>query len=231
MKQLATCWMIALCVTTVVAQKETQTRTLEEFHAIELSGPFEVRLVPSHEHAIKITTKGTVSPDEVKTQVHNKKLCISYRQKKRDFCNSQRIVLEVHCHNLKEIITRGVYRLFSYDTLRSDKLVLKVEGVGNVDLLLNVEKLEAHVCGVGNTELKGIANEQSVRQSGVGNYKASELVCSKVQMHVEGVGNAEIHATKQLEIEAIGIGNVRYRGNPEIIRTNASFLNKIRHVN
>lgn len=215
----------------VPADSDKEIRPLQDFEAIELKGPFEVELVIGQEHAIHIETRGTATPADVITEVRRGRLCVDYKRNDYDYRESHRVLLTIICPHLQEIDAKGAYNIRSRDTLRSEKFVVATSGAGNMSLTVDVQTLEVQVRGVGNTEISGRAAKQIVRQSGIGNYRAFHLISDTADVRQSGIGNMEINVSSQLKVTSSGIGNIRYKGTPELLRAHSSLLQKVQPVN
>jgi hypothetical protein len=114
--------------------------------------------------------------------------------------------------------------------LHSATLMLKISGSGNIHFAdLQGQKIESKISGHGDFELSGRVDEQEVHLSGAGNYKASGLASRRTQVHISGVGNADVQAEEELDAHVSGAGNVRYSGQPRVnFRT--SGIGKIKQV-
>lgn len=210
---------------------DEEARRLDAFNAVELKGPFEVELIQGEEHLVHIEARGTSVLSDVITEVRNGRLYVEHRRNDYDYRESRRVLLTITCRELHELTAKGAYVIRNKDTIRSEKLIVETNGAGNMYLKVDVQTLDMRVRGVGNTDISGKAAKQIVRQSGIGNYRAFQLESDTADVSMDGIGNIEINVRKQMEVNSSGIGNVRYKGNPEILRAHASLLQKIRPAN
>ena len=74
-----------------------------------------------------------------------------------------------------------------------------------------------HVSGVGNVKISdGNASDLKITLSGVGNIDAQEYQVQNITIKNSGVGNAKVWATNSLNGTLSGVGNIYYKGNPEV---------------
>ncbi len=215
----------------VSTDADEEMRRLDTFNAVTIKGPFEVELIQGEEHAVRIESRSTSVLSDVITEVRNGRLYVEHRRNDYDYRKSRRVFLTITCRKLHELTAKGAYLIRNKDTIRSEKLIVETNGAGSIYLKVNVQTLDMCVRGAGNTEVSGKAAQQIVRQSGIGNYRAFQLKSDTADVSMDGIGNIEINVRKQMEVNSSGIGKVRYKGNPEILRAHASLLQKIRPAN
>jgi hypothetical protein len=81
---------------------------------------------------------------------------------------------------------------------------------------LDVESFKAELNGSGDVMVSGRANSEKLTMSGASRYRAANLAADKVDLKVEGAGDAEVFAREKLHVKISGAGNVRYRGEPKV---------------
>lgn len=114
-------------------------------------------------------------------------------------------------------ITCDNFRLTTANRLSSPMpLELKIQGVGNADVALEVPVLKALFQVEGNIALKGICEEAQLRSHSVGNLMAKDFVTQKMKLKNMSEGFLEVHAEKTIEIFHGGEGNVHYYGNARL---------------
>ena len=95
-------------------------------------------------------------------------------------------------------------------------LELKVQGVGNANIALEVPVLKALFQVEGNISLQGKCEEAQLRTHSVGNLMAKDFVTQKLKLKNMSEGFLEVHAEKSIEIFHGGEGNVHYYGNARL---------------
>ena len=100
-------------------------------------------------------------------------------------------------------------------------------GVGNIELELDADKVTAKLNFVGNMVLKGFADQFDLTNEGVGNIDASQLSVQKATVNSSGIGAVSVHCEGELSLKVSGIGTVSYTGNPTIVYENISGIGKV----
>ena len=88
--------------------------------------------------------------------------------------------------------------------------------------------LDVTISGAGDVKLSGSSQTQKVRLSGAGDYNAQHLKTKYTDARVSGAGSAVVFASEEIEAYASGAGSVKYYGDPEKQKTNASGAGSVR---
>ncbi len=97
-----------------------------------------------------------------------------------------------------------------------DKMSFKVSGSGNINVQVNTPELETETNGSGDIKLTGSADKWEAEISGSGNIYCFGLNTQKAAVSINGSGNAEVMASKQLTLKINGSGHIKYKGNPNV---------------
>jgi hypothetical protein len=120
------------------------------------------------------------------------------------------------CVNLEQISISGKCTLTS-DSLSTDKLRIKVAGLGNLTFAnLDCNTLEYDISGRGELKAKGRAGHQEIRISGSGEVQAPDLISQSARVAISGQGNITLSAAESLSVTISGIGYVNYHGSPNV---------------
>lgn len=126
--------------------------------------------------------------------------------------------IKVYLRQLARLqITCDNFRLTTANLLSSPMpLELKVQGVGNADIAMDVPVVKALFQVEGNITLKGNCEEAQLRTHSKGNLLAKDFVTQKLKLKNMSEGSLEVHAEKSIEIFHGGEGNVHYYGNARL---------------
>ena len=90
--------------------------------------------------------------------------------------------------------------------------VVDHRGTGNIRMQLNVFNLQYDFSGTGDSLLSGQVRQQAVfNAKGTGEINALNLSSRTASVFATGVGDVQITAIEDLQIESTGISNVKYR--------------------
>jgi hypothetical protein len=126
------------------------------------------------------------------------------------------LVVNVVVPSLSELTLGGAGTITGTNTLQTDHVDLTLDGVGSIDLSVDVTSLNTNFTGPGNITLSGSSVNHECEMSTVGRLKAFDLTTSKTLIDLRGIGKAEVHATDSLNVDITGLGKVYYQGYPVI---------------
>ena len=192
---------------------QSQTRPVSSFNQIAIEGVFNVILSENEQESVKVETDENIQPLII-TSVENNTLSVKMRDS-TSIGKVKKINIYISVNHLSKLSTTGVGKLACQNKLMVDKLDLDFSGVGLTELKLDGNQLNVKSEIVGALVLEGSVKEVKINHSGLGIIQAFELKSEKLSLDADGIGAAEVYATKELNVNAKGVGGVKYRGNPE----------------
>ncbi len=102
---------------------------------------------------------------------------------------------------------------------------LSADVVGSGDLEVTGLQLEAcsvKLAGSGDVELEGRADKFTVLSVGSGDVDASGLTAVQVKVKSNSSGDVFVHAVESLDAAVVGSGDLRYSGNPTLLKVSAT---------
>ena len=122
--------------------------------------------------------------------------------------------------SLKSLDLGMVGDLTNEGSLNFDNLNFSNASVGSVDLKLAANKLDIKNTSVGKLQLSGKADNAVIKNTGVGSLKAAELLVQTMDIENDGVGSAEVNASKELKVRDSFLGKVKNVGTAPMKKTN-----------
>lgn len=142
------------------------------------------------------------------------------------------LIINGSSKDLKKVEVNGCINFIAEEPLRLTKTSFYVSGVADVTLAdVSCDDFKVDLSGVGNVYLTGTVQKGRYNVSGVGHVYAFDCPVENLRCDVSGVGGMEVNAVKSLEANASGVGNIKYKGNPDDLRKSASGIGKIKEAN
>lgn len=207
--------------------QNTETRNLSQFSKLRLEGAANISLTQGNSNSITIETK-KIATDAITTEVKNGTLVIS--MKKGKYKNTK-IQIDLTFTNLEGLELLGAGNITGKNVIKCNEFKLVSKGAGNVNLKLDTQKLDLTSQGAGNITLKGNATNQKIDSKGAGNINAYDLKGTDVKATLAGVGNIHVYASKSIEGSLRGVGNIRYKGNPNNVQVSENGLGNVKKAN
>jgi len=206
------------CFTSAGSQDE-EVRILDQFDRIQIGQKFDVVLVQDTISEPKIIIKAGKNVIEgIEAEVENNML----RVRNRNTCNfvrsfKDRIALEIHFSDLKELIVSGDVFVENRDTLALTELAIVQSALNDMILNLNVSE-RIHVSSINSSAvlLHGRAKKLEGSIEEVSNLDARNLKCEEVLLDVHTPWDCYIDGRKIIFVKIFNSGNIYYREEPLI---------------
>ena len=201
-------------------QQQTEDRHLSGFNAVDVGGPFDVKITQGTTESVKVEAPADVM-QHITTEVVNGTLKIYNKHHVDlnfgDLFHHKKILVYVTIKDVNSISVSGSGDVTFRDGIHTEKMNLRVSGSGDVDGVLEVKSLETRISGSGDVKLSGNAETTAVRVSGSGDYSAHGLITSNTDVHVSGSGDASVYASNKVDASVSGSGDVHYSGSPKSV--------------
>lgn len=238
-KLMFTAGFIFLCLAVsaqdkVVNEPHAEERKVENFDGIVTSGAIELRVTQGPRKVV-VTAGREEDIAEIVTEVRGGKLHIKPRNGKNWWSNQwnsmgRKIRVYVAAEKLNYISQSGSGNVYLEGTLSSESLELRLSGSGNLSGDIKTGDLELRQSGSSNIRLTGTADKASFTSSGSGNVISPGLVTQDCDVRISGSGNADITVNKTLKASISGSGNIRYRGDGNVVSSSTSGSGRIRKI-
>ncbi len=206
-------------------EKISREYHLSPFTKIQLTGPFEVAIVPDSVCRMIVTAPENAF-DIIDISSSGGLLDVEIEDK---FFKKPKVIhLEIHIRKLQRLVIEGAIDLETTQTLHTDNLKISFEGAGHMDMEVEASKIISIIEGVGEFNLRGKTEYHKVEFSGVGSYDASELLSKYTLVESYGIGSVKVYASYEIRGEVTGVGSVDYYGNPDISDIEATGVGSVR---
>jgi len=191
-----------------------EVRNIEPFHAVDISGNFELTLKNDSTRTITISSPNDFL-SKVITKVDNGVLHIYSEQ----FFINRTIKITIPSDSLKSITAKGACKIHTDYQLTNSEFSLELLGASEADLDVNISglfRLEAQ--GASKIDLRGTCETLNINGLGASEIKASELIAKNADIHLTGASHANVFASESLNAEAFGASNIDCQGHPKQVK-------------
>ncbi|WP_462318938.1 head GIN domain-containing protein [Marinilabilia sp.] len=210
------------------SEASSESRSVEDFSAIELEGKYIVRLENSDTCSLDIAAE-----DELKSliisEVRNGVLRVRTLEEE-SWGRFDTPELTIKAPDIKSIEVRVSAKIYSEKPLKFDKLRIESAGALKMDIELEGDVLEADLAGASDLDLRGIVKTVRLNLPGAGKISAYELKTENFDLDLSGAGKARVYASQQLNVDLSGACSVSYKGNPEEVFTNISGIGRVKEA-
>jgi Putative auto-transporter adhesin, head GIN domain len=205
---------------------EGKNMPVEAFNSIKANGVFNLFLTKGTTESVVV--KGNF-PEDLKVVAKGNSLIIMDTVSDRNHMDSLKTNIYVTYKQLDHLEIEMVGKTQVLDTIRADKFNFESYGVGESSLLLNADSAEIFVSGVGAVNIAGRARNASLNDDGVGALKAKNFIADSLSVVLNGVGAADVYATRALYMHVDGVGGVTYYGPAKVVVQESTGIGKIEH--
>jgi phage shock protein PspC (stress-responsive transcriptional regulator) len=202
---------------------------LEGFDQIEVHGFYDVYIEQGDDYSVKIASSSRYS-DDVVVKKYGELLEINTTTTDWKWLNDDKLKVFITLPDLKKFKSTGFCSV-TIESLETDELSLIFSGATDGEVYLDVEDLNLTVDGGSKLEITGSVEYGNANVSGASSLNASNLNAESFELRATGASNAEVRVKDKLIVDAAGVSNVRYYGNPEVKINNEGGLSSIKRAN
>ena len=195
---------------------KSQTREVNEFHAIEIEYPAQITITQGKAASVKVEAEDNVLPGLI-TQVKNGTLSIFYKSDDGKHVNPTKAVkITIVVKSLDEVQFSSAGEL-TINGLKTDELDFSLNGAGKVVLDdITAKTINLDLSGAGSLEASGAVDALDVNISGFGSYEGADLHSQTAKINISGAGSATTWVDDELDASVSGAGSINYYGSPSV---------------
>jgi putative autotransporter adhesin-like protein len=194
---------------TSVAQG-TIDKEVGDFEEIKVFDLIEVDLIKSDENRVLIKGKYT---DDIRVVNSNGTLKLRMQLDKR--FRGEDTFIEVHYKSIEVIDGNEGAKIVCNETIKQDKLEIKVQEGALVKAGLDVVDLNVRAVSGGTIKASGLAKNQWIVLNTGGVFEGRELKTSNTEVRITAAGRAEVYASDNAKVNVKAGGDVYVYGNPK----------------
>lgn len=193
-----------------------QTRPVESFTRIDVSGGFEVMITGGAADEVKVEApEGYQS--YIHTDFHAGKLQVYVEDRVSSNFSPKRLILTMK--SLEGIEASGGCRVTGNGTFQADHMSIDVSGGTHVTLAMETGVLDCGASGGSQLDLSGSADAASENFSGASELHAFTLETTSTTIDASGGSTLDVRAKGSLHVDASGGSVIAYKGRPAIVQT------------
>lgn len=191
---------------------------LPEFNKISLDGRAHVELIIADRNSL-YTDGYLVDQPEVKNGI----LYINTGTKNGE-------VIKIYTKSINSIKLDGQAKLGCTDSIKSNDLVIDMDGASKAELVVAAKNLRIDVDGAANLYISGTAELLSAETDGAAKISGDKLVTTQANIKADGASSITIFVTTNLIAKADGASSVKFLGNPTNKTLSMDGLSKIKDI-
>lgn len=196
-------------------QVTTASREIKKFSKIKVKGAFEVIIIKSNKHNIKIEADENLITN-ISTEVKDGELIIKNDQA---ICGAKELKLTISTTDLNSIDCSGASIVQVNDIFTSEKFEIKSSGASEILASIDTKLLISKYSGASSIILKGKADTHAIESTGASSLKATELTVNQCAIDSRGASDLKINVNKELSVTSSGASDIKYMGDPKISKS------------
>lgn len=204
---------------------------IKSFKAIRADGVFNIFLSQGSKEGVvvkgdypqglKISNSGDtlVITDTINVHLHNS-----------NFHFDVKTDIYITLNDINSLDIESVGATKCTDTLKLKNLNFNSEGVGTTTLWLNADTVKGSEDGVGALELAGKATYADISDNGIGKLESGKFLVDVLHVNVNGIGAADVYASREIYIQSSGVGGVTYRGPAKVMQADNDGVGGVNHA-
>jgi hypothetical protein len=190
----------------------TESRVIDYFNAIDVSGGLKVELMQSDEIGLTIEADDNLI-ELIITEVSDEVLNIRLKNR---IGKRKALDVKVALATLEALTISAGANVKSVNTLTGLALQYAISSGAISDLSLDFEKISIVASSGATSKLAGKVRELLIKSSSGANTDARELIAEKVEVRTSSGAINHIFVNNEMSIDASSGGIVNYYGNPVV---------------
>jgi len=221
MKKISVLLMSFLLGAVLFAQKtindpNAEPRSVGSFHAIKISNAFEVYISQGNEDAVAISASSDEFKSKIITKVENGVLIIKFDEDKKFWKgwngSKHRLKAYISIKKIDRLNVSGACDVFFEEGLSAEELSIDLSGASDVNGKVEAKKLSIDISGASDMTISGNAVDVKVEASGASDFKGYDLITNYCDAKASGASSVNITVNKELNANASGASDVRFKG-------------------
>jgi len=193
----------------------TKTHTTSDYYKVAVVGSMDVILEKGTEGSIRVTTDENIH--EYVTIASNKGV-LKIKIKNYVIINTKKSIhITIPFTSLDNVSLDGSGSVLTNDQIKSDQFEAEISGSGEMNLDIDVNRVNAKVNGSASLKIIGTATDLEIKVIGSGDFDGGSLISQNVEANVTGSGEALVVAKSSIKARVYGSGDIKYLGNPSTI--------------
>jgi len=145
----------------------------------------------------------------------------------RNIYRAKSKVVNVSLPDLTEIKISSAGDIQGENTFDCDDLEISISSAGDLDLDVDAQHVKISISSSGDCDIRGTTGSLDAKLSSAGDLNAFDLIADDVRVSVSSAGDASVTANREIEMSASSAGNIYYRGDAEVKKSNTSSAGSI----
>ena len=203
-----------------------EIRDLDGFTGVKVSSGIDVYLSQGSSFEVKVEADENLH-EVILTEVEGNMLVV--KTERVNIRNAKSKKVHVTLPELTALKISSAGDLVGQTQFSCEDLQISVSSAGDLSIEVEARQIDLDISSSGDANISGSVDEFNVNLSSAGDLNAFDLIAANVDVDVSSAGNASVHATDEISMNASSAGNINYRGDARVIHSQSSSAGNISH--
>jgi len=204
-----------------------EARTAGSFSEVDVSGAIDLIVQQDAVSKVEIETDENLL-QYIDVRMEGDQLVISARNG-YDLDPTSSVKAYVSAPEIKAIEASGACKVRSTNQLSSNSsITISLSGASTGVIDARCPEVKSDISGASQITLRGQTKDARLEASGSSRIEAFDLLAENSVVDISGASHANVFASVKLDAEASGASGVRYRGNAQEVRSDASGASSVK---
>lgn len=218
------------CSTSNTSSKNTANYSVSNFFSLNLELLGDVYYEQSDSSYVEVSGSSDLI-EKLKVSSNDGMLSIKLEGIKSFSLKRKELIVKIGSPQLEVIDFNGIGTFYIKNHFKGSRLSITNHGVGKIKIdSCNVKSFHLNSAAIGSIEVKGSSQTSVIQSEGLGKIDCSEFRTLNTKVKSKGVGDIAVHAQDSIEMVVSGTGNIKYYGNPIVVKSDISGLGKVTNM-
>lgn len=196
---------------------DSQRLDFEGFDEIEATFRFDLEIIQSNEYSVVV--KGPAKKmKNLEARQSGDKIYFDFDERNWrwfDNENDPRVKIFITTPRLTDLDLSGACTA-KVRGFEQDQVTVSLSGASEANMSVDADRLVAKLQGASNLKLYGSGKEMDANLTGASSIEAYDYEVDYAEVRAQGASSAEIYVNKEIDGEATGLSNIKYRGDGSV---------------
>lgn len=203
-----------------------EVRDIDGFTGVKVSSGIDVYLSQGSSFEVKVEADENLH-EVILTELEGKMLVV--KTERVSIRNAKSKKVHVTLPELTALKISSAGDLVGQTPFSCEDLRISVSSAGDLSIEVEAKRIDLDISSSGDANISGSADELNVDLSSAGDLNAFDLIAALVDVNVSSAGDARVHATDEISMNASSAGNIYYRGDARVMNSQSSSAGNISH--
>lgn len=208
---------VATCQAGIYAQatikdENAELREAKNFTVLRVGSAFDVYLTQGNEESVAVSASDKKYMEDIKVEVKNGVLDISYRPKGKWNSGNRKLKAYVSFKRLDKLDVSGACDVDIVGVWKADGARIELSGASDFTGKVDFQKLSVDISGASDLKISGNAGQLDIEASGASSFKGFDLSSDYCNADASGASDIRITVNKELSVKASGASDIHYKG-------------------